>query len=72
MKARACYRDKNIGMGPLKAKCRVVLKGFNDPDLAGLARNSPTATRLSFFMLIAVSTSFEWGIGAADATAAFL
>ncbi|CAE7469062.1 CML10, partial [Symbiodinium pilosum] len=33
LKSRAAYRDKNKGLGEVKAKCRVVLIGCNDPDI---------------------------------------
>ena len=78
IRPRACYRDKNVGKTPIKAKCRVVLSGFNDPDLADLQRNSPTTTRLSFYLLLQVfAAGFlcnegRWKLASGDATAAFL
>ena len=47
LKSRAAYRDKNRGLGALKAKCRVVLIGCADPDLRQLSRDSQTPSRLS-------------------------
>ena len=72
MRARACYLDTNVGQGPVKAKCRVVLKGFADPDLEALQRNSPTATPIGFYMLLIIAAGPGWPVGAADASAAFL
>ena len=73
MKARCAYRDKNCGRGDLKAKARIVLSGFRDPDLRKLIRYAATASRLAFFMVLNVFVSSEnWTLASADATAAFL
>ena len=34
LRSRAAYRDKNRSQGELKAKCRIVALGHNDPDLS--------------------------------------
>ena len=54
MKSRAAYRDKNRGVPPLKPKTRVVIIGCSDPDLRQLSRDSPTPSRVSEFVLLAV------------------
>ena len=57
IKARAAYRDKARGVPPLRPKCRVVLIGCGDPDLKKLSRDSPTPTRTSELVILAVATS---------------
>ena len=52
LKARVAYRDKSCGIGSLRAKALVVIKGFLDPDLAKLTRFSPTVTRTSVMILL--------------------
>ena len=47
MSSRAVYRDKPKGVAPLRAKCRVVIRGNQDPDLRSITRNAPTPSRLS-------------------------
>ena len=53
LKARAAYRDKAKGQGPLKAKTRVVALGHLDPDLQEICRESATPTRQSEYALLA-------------------
>ena len=45
--SRACYRDKNKGVPPLKAKTRIVARGNQDPDLKSLTRQAATPSRIS-------------------------
>ena len=82
MKARAAYRDKAKGVGPLRAKCRVVIIGCADPDIFSISRDSPTPTRLSEALLMAIATAGanrelgftrdRWYLWASDAKSAFL
>ena len=78
LRSRMCYRDKNVGVPPLRAKARCVVIGCGDPDLAELERNSPTPSRTSFMLVMQVFASGkldpdgEWLLLNADATAAFL
>ena len=57
LKSRAAYRDKNRGQGEVRAKCRVVLIGCNDPDLFRLTRDAPTPSRLSEYLVLAIATA---------------
>ena len=57
LKSRAAYRDKNRGVGEIKAKCRVVLVGGADPDLFRLSRDSPTPTRLSEALILCIAAA---------------
>jgi len=77
LRSRAAYRDKNCGKPPLHAKCRVVALGCNDPRLGERQRNSPTATRAAFMIMLQyISSCFllsqGWMMAVADASAAFL
>ena len=77
MKARSLYRDKNIGFGDLKAKARVVIAGFTDPDLTTLQRYAPVATRLSLHLLLQLvasswGTLSKWKLASGDIATAFL
>jgi hypothetical protein len=75
LKLRNCYRDKNVGMGPLKAKCRTVGIGCNYPFIASMDRHSPTARRLSFMCVTQVYCSGRqrgWNLCVADQEAAYL
>jgi len=80
LKARTCYRDKNIGRSPLKPKARVVVLGHRDPDLSCINRDAPTPSRTSEMVLLTVficgvnggyGVSSEWQLYAADASTAF-
>ena len=82
LRTRSCFRDKAKGLGPLRAKCRVVALGHNDPDLRRLNRECPTPNRTSehvlFLVLVAGSnrefgnSSKKWFGWTDDAATAFL
>ena len=82
MRSRAAYRDKNRGSGELKPKTRVVIIGCMDPDLKSLTRDSPTPTRLSEMLILAIATAGAnrlfnydgevWQLWLSDAEKAFL
>ena len=82
LRSRSAYRDKSRGIGEIKAKCRVVLIGCQDPDLHSLSRDSPTPTRLSEYILMSVASAGanrmfngdgrRWSIWISDAEKAFL
>jgi len=78
LRGRVCYRDKNVGRPPLKAKARAVALGFNDPRLRWLRRFSPTATKAGFVAVMQwfVSGIFQglgpWTLISADIKNAFL
>jgi len=78
LRGRVCYRDKNVGRPPLKAKARAVALGFNDPRLRWLRRFSPTATKAGFVAVMQwyVSGIFQglgpWILTSADIKNAFL
>ena len=82
LKSRACYRDKALGQGELRPKCRVVALGHLDPDLPVLSRNSATPGRLAEHCLYAMivaghnrqlfNTTMAWTAWSGDAATAFL
>ena len=55
-----------------KAKARLVLGGFQDPDILNMKTASPTAGRTSRTFLLAVASWMSWAVYCADVQAAFL
>ena len=82
MSSRAVYRDKSKGVAPLRAKCRVVIRGNQDPDLRSITGNAPTPSRLSELLLLAIyvsgangkafKTQTLWKLWTGDVSTAFL
>ena len=56
----------------VRAKARLVLRGFGDPDLGDLEKSSPTATRQSKLLLLAYSANEGWILYGGDVRTAFL
>lgn len=54
------------------AKARLVLLGYQDPDLGAFAKSSPTLTRTARSMILALTAQFEWDLFSLDAKNAFL
>lgn len=50
-----------------KAKARLVLRGFEDPDLLTIQKAAPTASRLSRTILLAISQWLTWDIMCGEA-----
>ena len=55
-----------------KAKARLVLRGFEDPDLLTLQKAAPTASRLARTMLLSMTSWLSWSLTCGDVRAAFL
>jgi len=55
-----------------QAKARLVLRGFQDPDLFNLDKASPTAARLGKLTLLSLAAIEGWKISCGDVRAAFL
>ena len=55
-----------------KAKARLVVKGFQDPDIGHLSSDSPTLTRDGRMLLLQTAASHQWQIQSFDITTAFL
>ena len=63
--------DPNAPNGK-KAKARLVVKGFQDPDIGVLCSDSPTLTRDARMLLLQTVSSKNWVIQSFDITTAFL
>ena len=63
--------DQNSPNGR-KAKARLVVKGFQDPDIGVLNSDSPTLTRDSRMLLLQTISSKRWVVQSFDITTAFL
>ena len=63
---------KDEETGNVKAKARLVLKGFQDPDLLSMEKTAPTASKNSKMMLLALAPNMGWTILCGDVRAAFL
>ena len=57
LRSRAAYRDKHRGQGQLKAKCRIVALGHNDPDIYDITRSSPTPGRATEHIMFVMSVA---------------
>ena len=55
-----------------KAKARLVVKGFQDPDIDVLNSDSPTVTRDARMLLLQTISSKQWVVQSFDITTAFL
>ena len=55
-----------------KAKARLVVKGFTDPDLTAVRAESPTLSRLARHWLLQVAASNKWKLVKGDVKTAFL
>ena len=58
--------------GTVKAKARLVVLGYSDPDAGYLSTKSPTMTRRSRQLLLQMAAHRGWRVTKADARAAFL
>lgn len=55
-----------------QAKARLVLRGFEDPDLLSLQKAAPPASRLSRMMLLSIAQWSSWKVMCGDVKTAFL
>ena len=55
-----------------KAKARLVVRGFQDPDLTELRTEAPTLSRHARHLLLQVSSSMKWKLLNGDVKTAFL
>ena len=64
----------NYPDGSPRAKARLIVRGYNDPDaLAGqVATSSPTTTRLSRSFVLSLAANMQWSTWTADVSTAFL
>ena len=55
-----------------KPKARLIIKGFQDPDLLKLRRDSPTLSTQNRNMLLSLTAAFKWKTYVGDVKTAFL
>ena len=55
-----------------KAKARLVVLGYEDPQVDSIPRDSPTMSKLSRMMILQLAASKKWVIGSFDVKTAFL
>ena len=55
-----------------KPKARLVVLGFQDPEVDSIPRDSPTLTKLGRMLILQVAASKHWEIGSFDIKTAFL
>ena len=67
-----CISEPNEAIPRYRAKARLVLRGFEDPDLLSMKTASPTASRMSRTYLLATANWNDWMLICADVKAAFL
>ena len=74
MRARFVLKWTHDSSGKPRAKARLVLQGFSDPDLlkGGLDTSSPTLNRTSRQVLLSLSVCKGWARWVADVATAFL
>ena len=74
MRARFVLKWVTDQNGNPRAKARLVLQGFSDPDLlqGSLETSSPTLSRIGRQVLLAVAVNEGWSKFIADVSAAFL
>ena len=55
-----------------KAKARLVIKGFTDPDLVSLRAEAPTLSKVGRHMVLQIATSLKFLVEVGDVKTAFL
>ena len=55
-----------------KAKARLVLKGFQDPDILSMEKAAPTAGKTAKMLLLSLVPNMNWVVMCGDVRAAFL
>ena len=66
------WKEDDTSQDGKKAKARLVVKGFQDPDIGILSSDSPTLTRDGRMLLLQTAASMRWQIESFDITTAFL
>ena len=64
--------DSEDGIVRWRAKARLVLRGFQDPDILSMKTAAPTAGRTARTFLLACTVWMNWSLFCADVQAAFL
>ena len=64
--------DENGNETGKKAKARLIIRGYEDPNLLNLKRDSPTLAVQSRNILLSLAAAYHWPIWAGDIKTAFL
>jgi hypothetical protein len=82
MGSRFCFRNKNAGIKVLDlfklkkplvhAKARLVLQAYRAPNKSRIRKDSPTASRNGFYVLVQIGISLDFIFVSGDATSAFM
>ena len=74
LKARFLLKWSKDANGMPRAKARLIIQGFNDPDVLDgkLQTSSPTASRVSKMVMLALASCQRWRPWTADVSTAFL
>ena len=74
LKARFILKWSKNEDGSPRAKARLIVQGFNDPDItnSNLARTSPTLTRLARSLIVSLAANKKWQMFTSDISTAFL
>lgn len=65
-------KDEQGNVTGKKAKARLIIKGFEDPDLMSIQRDSPTLSTLGRNLLLSEAARRNWGVKVGDIKTAFL
>ena len=72
MTARWVVQWKEMPDGTYVIKCRLVVRGFQDPQGYGMETYSPTGSRLSQRLLLSTCVLYHWEVVSMDIGTAFL
>ena len=66
------WKKPDDGSLQRKAKARLVLKGFQDPDIMHMDKAAPTAGKTAKMLLLSLVPNMDWAVMCGDVRAAFL
>ena len=66
------WKPSESGQDPPRAKARLVLRGFQDPDVFDIEKTSPTASKQGKFLILALTPVLGWTLFCGDVRTAFL
>ena len=66
------WKEPEVKGGDHRAKARLVVKGFTDPDLTTIRAEAPTLSRVGKHILLQLTASNNWQLTKGDVKTAFL
>ena len=66
------WKPGESSQDPPRAKARLVLRGYQDPDVFDIEKTSPTATKQGKFLILALTPVLGWTLFCGDVRTAFL